>query len=467
MDKLKEYSKKRDFSKTSEPKGEHKKTGSKKTMFVIQKHAARRTHYDFRIEVDGVLKSWAVPKEPSMSTKDRRLAVQTEDHPMEYGSFEGTIPKGEYGGGNVEIWDRGFFVNMTIKYGKLEPLSKWIDKGHFIIWVKGDRLRGGFALNRMKDGKNWIMIKMNDEEAIENKKDEQTPSKFASVNGKEIEITNSKKEVFANISKEDFVDYYRAAAPLMLEHIKGRPISMFRMPHGMREEGFFQKHVPDYFPSWMGRAEVMHKGKKITYIMANDEESIVYLATQVVIPHILPSRIDKIDYPDKMIFDLDPSVNDVKMTQQVALDVKKFLDQVRMPSHVMTSGNKGYHIVIPLDRSTKQEDVKNFASKMAQVLANHYPDTMTNEMRIEKRGDRVMIDVVRNSPAHTAVAPYSVRASLRGGIAMPIEWGEIKKIGPHHFTLDNVHERLKKGDIWKGMYDEGVSISRIQKQLKK
>ena len=465
MGELEEYKKKRDFSKTAEPKG---KLGSKskKTIFVIQKHAARRLHYDFRIEVAGVLKSWAVPKEPSMSIKDKRLAVHVEDHPMEYGNFEGVIPQGEYGAGNVEIWDKGFFVNLTIKDGKVEELSKWIEKGHFIIWIKGDRLRGGFAFNRMKD-KNWILIKMNDEEAIENKKDEHLPSSFVKVHDKEIEITNAKKEVFANITKEDFVSYYKLAAPLMLAHVKDRPISMFRIPHGMREEGFFQKHVPDYFPSWMKRVEVERKASKIKYIMANDEEGIVYLATQMVIPHIWPARVDKLDYPDKMIFDLDPSVNDYKMTQQVALDIKKFLGQLGMPCYIMTSGNKGYHIVVALDRSTKQEDVKNFASKIAQVLVNHYSETMTNEMRIEKRNGRVMLDVFRNSPTHTAVAPYSVRASLRGGIAMPIEWSDVKKITPHFFTLDNVHEQIKKGDIWKDMYKDTVSIEKIQKQLKK
>jgi bifunctional non-homologous end joining protein LigD len=465
MDKLKEYTKKRDFSKTPEPRGATA-SKSKKTMFVVQKHAARRLHYDYRIEVNGVLKSWAVPKEPSMSTKDKRLAVQTEDHPMEYGSFEGIIPQGEYGGGSVEIWDKGYFVNLTIKEGKVEPLSRWIENGHFIIWVKGDRLRGGFAFNRMKDGKNWIMIKMNDEEAIENKRDEALPSSFIMVKSKKIEITNAKKEVFANITKEDFVNYYKTAAPLMLPHIKNRPISMFRIPHGMREEGFFQKHVPEHFPEWMHRVEVEHKERSILYIMANDEESIVYLATQMVIPHIYPSRADKLDYPDRMIFDLDPSVNDIPMTQEVALNIKSFLDDLKMPSYIMTTGNKGYHIVVPLDCSTKQEDVKDFATKIANVLANHYSDTMTTEMRIEKREGKVMLDVVRNSPTHTAVAPYAVRQSLRGGIAMPIEWSELKKITPHYFTLDNVHQRLKKGDVWKDMYSKAISISKLQKELK-
>ncbi len=464
MSKLKKYNEKRDFSKTSEPKGKIA-SKSKKTMFMIHKHSARKLHYDFRIEVDGVLKSWAVPKGPSMSVKDKRLAVHVEDHPFEYGKFEGMIPKGEYGAGSVEIWDKGYYVNLTIKEGVQEPLTKWIDKGHFIIWVKGDRLRGGFAFNKMKDN-NWLLVKMDDEYAIENKEDEKLPSTITKVNAKEIEITNAKKEVFANITKEDFVEYYKKAAPLMLSHVKDRPISMYRMPHGMREEGFFQKHVPDYFPSWMKRVEVEHKGKKITYIMANDEESIVYLATQMVIPHIWPSRKDKLYYPDKMIFDLDPSVNDIPMTQEVALTMKKFFDQLKMPSFIMTTGNKGYHIIVPLDRSTEQEKVKEFAAKIAQVLVDHYPEIMTNEMRIEKREEKVMIDVFRNSPTHTAVAPYSVRASLRGGIALPIEWSEVKKINPHSFTLENYVERLKKGDLWKDMYDKTISVKKLTEELK-
>src|SRR3989344_1323335 len=327
---LKEYQAKRNFGKTSEPKGSRSKQ-SKKLAFVIQKHDATRLHYDFRLEVDGVLKSWAVPKGPSMSTNDKRLAVMTEDHPMAYGSFEGVIPEGQYGAGTVEIWDKGFFVNTTVKEGKVQALGTAIEKGHFLIWLKGDRLRGGFALTRT-NGKNWILVKMNDEEADENRREEKGESSFVTVNAKRIEITHAKKEVFANIAKEEFVEYYRKVAPLMLAHVRQRPISMYRFPHGMREEGFFQKNIPSYFPSWIKRRKVVHKGSTITYVMANDEASIVYLATQMVIPHIWPSRADRLGYPDKMIFDLDPSVNDVKMTQGVALDVKKFLDELTMPS---------------------------------------------------------------------------------------------------------------------------------------
>jgi bifunctional non-homologous end joining protein LigD len=469
MPKLKEYKKKRDFTKTSEPAGAIEKMG-KKTKFVIQKHKARRLHYDFRIEDEGVLKSWAVPKEPSMSKKDKRLAVHVEDHPLDYGNFEGIIAKGNYGAGSVEIWDKGYFVNMTIKDGKVEPLAKWIKEGHFLVWLKGDRLRGGFAFQRLKkdDDKNWLLIKMNDEEALENKKDEEGIVKTLNVKDKEIEITNSNKEIFANITKGNFVEYYKFIAPIMLKHVENRPISMFRFPHGLRQEGFFQKHVPDYFPKWMKRVEVTRKGKKIKYIMANDEPSIVYLATQVIIPHIWPSRHDKIEYPDKMIFDLDPQVPDFGKTQQVALDVRKFLDQLGMPSFIMTSGNKGYHIAVPTDRTTKQEEVKAFAGKIASVLANHYSETITDEMRIEKREDKVFIDTYRNSVTHTAVAPYSVRASLRGGIACPIGWDEVKKIRPHDFTLDNIEERIKKkDDIWNDFWRETISVEKIKSNLKR
>jgi len=468
MSKLSKYKEKRDFSKTTEPTSGKKK--EKKNMFVIQKHNARRLHYDFRIEDQGVLKSWAVPKEPSLSTKDKRLAIQVEDHPLSYGNFEGVIPKGNYGAGNVEIWDNGFFVNTTIKDGKLEPLSKWIKNGHFLIWIKGDRLRGGYSFNRLKDGKNWLMIKMNDEEALENKKDEEGISKTIKVQDKEIEITNSNKEIFANITKFDFVNYYKEIAPLMLKHVINRPISMFRFPHGIRQEGFFQKHVPDYFPSWMDRAEISRKGKKIKYIMTNNEASIVYLATQVCIPHILPSKVDKIKFPDKMIFDLDPSVLDYKILQEVAMDVKSFLDKLAVPSFIMTSGNKGYHIVVPLNRDTEQEDVKDFADKIAKVLVNHYSDTMTHEMRIEKRENKVFIDTYRNSITHTAVSPYSVRASLGGGIAAPVEWNEVKKVLPKEFTLRKISEYrkriAKKNDIWKNIFKETTSIKNLKKQLK-
>lgn len=138
----------------------------KSPLFVIQKHAASHLHYDFRLEIDGVLKSWAIPKGPSTNPKEKRLAVPTDDHPMEYAGFEGVIPQGEYGAGVVLIWDKGRFKNIKKdKEGKEVPLPECYKKGQIEIWLEGKKLKGGFALVKTKLNDNWLLIKMNDEHA--------------------------------------------------------------------------------------------------------------------------------------------------------------------------------------------------------------------------------------------------------------------------------------------------------------
>ena len=162
-DSLKIYRDRRDFEITSEPQPSGKAAGSPRQIFVIQKHSSRRLHYDLRLEVDGVLKSFAVPKGPSMNPRDKRLAIQTEDHPLEYASFQGRIPDGEYGAGTVEIWDRGSYVNMSRKDGKDISLAQALEEGHAAFWLEGEKLSGGFALTRTRQG--WLLVKMRDEKA--------------------------------------------------------------------------------------------------------------------------------------------------------------------------------------------------------------------------------------------------------------------------------------------------------------
>lgn len=161
-DGLESYLEKRDFLITSEPRPQ-KKSSSSGQIFVVQEHRSRRLHYDFRLEADGVLKSWAVPKGPSMNPRDKRLAVETEDHPLEYASFEGSIPEGQYGAGTVVIWDTGTYRNLSKKDGKEIPISDALKSGHASFWLEGKRLSGGFALTRTERG--WILVKMKDERA--------------------------------------------------------------------------------------------------------------------------------------------------------------------------------------------------------------------------------------------------------------------------------------------------------------
>jgi len=160
-DRLRRFREKRDFSKTPEPHGRGRR-GRGKPRFVIQKHAASSLHYDFRLEADGVLKSWAVPKGPSLDPREKRLAMPTEDHPLAYGDFEGVIPEGQYGAGEVIVWDAGSYRVLGD-----EPAAEALANGHLSFWLEGEKLRGGYPLTRMGRGgrERWLLVKRDDEGA--------------------------------------------------------------------------------------------------------------------------------------------------------------------------------------------------------------------------------------------------------------------------------------------------------------
>ncbi|MBD3196494.1 MAG: hypothetical protein GF317_15650 [Candidatus Lokiarchaeota archaeon] len=157
---LNEYNKKRKFQETPEPEGTVKESG--KNIYVVQKHKASRLHYDFRIEYNGVLKSWAIPKGPSINPSNRRLAIETEDHPLDYADFEGIIPEGNYGAGSVIIWDYGAFENHSMKDGKEISLQNAYKNGHMTLILGGKRLEGEFALIKMKRDNQWLLVKKDD-----------------------------------------------------------------------------------------------------------------------------------------------------------------------------------------------------------------------------------------------------------------------------------------------------------------
>lgn len=167
-DDLKAYRSKRDFEKTPEPSGKKKPSKKKQPIFVIQKHEASHLHYDFRLEIEGVLVSWAIPKGPSTDPAVKHLAVQTEDHPIEYADFEGVIPEGNYGAGTVMIWDYGTYENIKEKDGKLVPMAQCLKDGTIEIFLHGKKLKGGYVLVRTKyrgAKKNWLFFKMKDKHA--------------------------------------------------------------------------------------------------------------------------------------------------------------------------------------------------------------------------------------------------------------------------------------------------------------
>lgn len=194
---LQKYRQKRDFFRTSEPAGGERED-SAEPIFVIQKHAARRLHYDFRLEVGGTLKSWAIPKGPSTNPKDKRLAVPTEDHPLEYAGFEGIIPQGEYGAGTVLVWDIGIYHNVTEKKGQLIPLEQALEHGHITVRLAGHKLQGSYSLTRFKQGKDesWLLVKKDEAEADADQDILETRPESA-ITGRSLEEVAAAGEVLA------------------------------------------------------------------------------------------------------------------------------------------------------------------------------------------------------------------------------------------------------------------------------
>jgi len=165
------YREKRDFSRTPEPEGSMSDANAGQTgrrpLFVIQEHAASTHHFDFRLEIAGVLKSWAIPKGPSTDPRDKRLAIPTEDHPLDYADFEGVIPEGSYGAGSVIVWDRGSYENITEKDGEVRSAAQALKDGHLLVRLHGQKLQGGYALQRTDQGDagRWLLVKMDDADA--------------------------------------------------------------------------------------------------------------------------------------------------------------------------------------------------------------------------------------------------------------------------------------------------------------
>src|SRR5262245_2324002 len=279
---LNEYRAKRNFKVTPEPAPRLAKT-HKEPIFVVQEHHARRLHYDVRLEADGVLKSWAVPKVPTLDPSQKRLAVHVEDHPLDYAYFQGQIPTGQYGAGDVSIWEHGTYENRLALKRTTMTVTQGIAAGLVEVFLQGKKLKGGFALVRLhgRDGgkDNWLLIKMKDEFARPGSETESngaakaaTPTSTPKKNPKATPnatprkmpvLTHPDKVIFpeSGITKAEVFEFYKKIAPRLLPHVRDRPATLERLPEGVTQEGphFWQKNAPEYYPSWIQRAELPTK----------------------------------------------------------------------------------------------------------------------------------------------------------------------------------------------------------------
>lgn len=273
-----------------------------------------------------------------------------------------------------------------------------------------------------------------------------------------IEISKPDKVLFpdAGVTKQDLCEYYRDVAEHLLPHVRDHPVAMHRAPDGIEEDDFFQKEVPDHFPDWIERHTLEKvEGGETTYVVPRDVATLVFLADQACItPHALLGRTDSPRHPDRMIFDLDPSVEDFDAVRRGAKLLCETLEGLDLVPYAMTSGSRGIHVYVPLDRSDDFDTVRDFAHDVGRLLADRHPDLLTVEQSKEARGDRVFVDYLRNAYGQHAAAPYSVRPLPGAPVATPLELDELDRsdLGPRSYTTRNLFQRLaQKGDPWAGL----------------
>lgn len=501
MAKLAPYRAKRDFTKTSEPKG--RAARRKGFSFVVQKHDASRLHYDFRLELDGVLKSWAVTKGPSLVTSDKRLAVHVEDHPLDYGDFEGTIPKGQYGAGTVMLWDRGTWEPEG------DP-NEGLAKGRLSFRLNGEKLHGEWHLVRMgkrqsEKQESWLLIKGDDayarsvdepdilEEAPLSVKTGRSMDKIAAEGGaprspprnpakapaaKEapkpqprtqrksaksderleiagVPLSNPSRALWAEqgLTKRELAEFYLGIADWLLPHVTDRPLTLIRCPTGAQKKCFVQRHPWAGLSDFIRRASIPDQNGTQEVLFVQDIQGAIALVQAGVLEiHVWGAALPDIERPDRLIFDLDPG-EDVEWPQVVegARTVRERLKALGLESFVKTTGGKGLHVMAPLRPKAPWSEALVFTRAFAEAMAADDPRRYTTTSVKRERAGRIFIDYLRNNREATAVAPYSTRSRPGAPVATPISWEELSpKLKPSDFNVKTLGRRLAalKTDPW-------------------
>ncbi len=281
---------------------------------------------------------------------------------------------------------------------------------------------------------------------------------------KKVEISNPNKILFPKkkITKGEIINYYDKISGKMLPFLKNRLLTLKRYPNGVNKKFFYQKNKSDYFPNWIKTYE----RKGVDYVICNNKETLIYLANQASLEiHSWLSRVNRVDNPDKMILDLDPSKEGDNFIVKGAMAIKKILDEIGLQGYPLLTGSKGIHIIVPVKPNYSFEYVRDFARKIAEIVSRLNPEKFTTEMSISKRKGRIFIDSFRNSRAQTAIVPYSLRAVEEASVAAPVNWDELRgKFSSKKYDMNNIFRNLDKKD-WGDFHKKKFSLDKAEKKL--
>ncbi|MET8569814.1 non-homologous end-joining DNA ligase [Streptomyces sp. NPDC004783] len=268
-------------------------------------------------------------------------------------------------------------------------------------------------------------------------------------------------------TKGDLVDYYRAVAPFMLPHLRGRPLMLERHPDGVDGPRFMQKNTPDHYPDWVPRVEVGKEGGTVRHTVCDDTATLLHLADQAALTlHRWLSRTGDLERPDRMVFDLDPSGDDFARVREAAGLLSALLDELELPSMLMTTGSRGLHVIVPLRPRQDFDEVRRFARDVADTLVAAHPGRLTTAARKKDRGDRLYLDVQRNAYAQTAVAPFTVRALPGAPVATPVSWDQLDDPALHarRWTVADAVEQARTRP-WAGITSRARALGPARRRL--
>jgi len=507
-DLLEPYRAKRDFSRTPEPAGQIASTDG--ARFVVQRHRASRLHYDLRFEIDGVLVSWAVPKGPTLDPKARRLAMHVEDHPMEYLLFEGIIPRGEYGGGDVIVWDTGTWAPV-----KTQDPRAAVEAGELHAEVRGQKLRGRLVLVR-REGPDrpdqphrgtWMLLHKHDRYAVAGWDPEQHPRSVLSgrtsdevaadphrswrpdapaveasvsllaaplpdeaieelgslgkqgtweIFGRSLKVTNLDKVLFPGdppVTKRELLAYTARIAPTTLPYLEGRALNLHRYPNGAEKSGFWHKQRPQRAPDWLGAWDNEDAGEDetTTYVVADEPAALVWAANFGALEwHPWTSRTSAPQEPTYALVDLDPGD---RTTWEELLVLARLhrtaLDHLGVTARPKVTGRRGIQIWVPITAGYSFDQTRAWVETLSRTVGKVVPELVSWKWEIKSRHGLARLDYTQNAINKTLVAPYSPRPGPAAPVSVPITWDELDDpdLRPDRWNIRTVPERIaEKGD---------------------